>query len=338
MFRSVLSAGVALTCLAAATLPASAAKLPNILLSDSNTVPGCVTPERLMAYTRARYADLPDKFANVGIYYQKHGEAIGVRWDMAFYQMLIETNWLTYKKPSGKPSDVDPRQNNFAGIGATGGGVPGESFPDVSVGVLAHLQHIKMYSGERQSNPSAARTRKVQDWILPWARGFGRPVTFTDLTTKWSPTDAGYSNDIRSVEKRYLRGHCPEGVDWKPAPIVPATDTTTASNGASTLDRSTRSGLTRSNTDVAEVLSPQPPPGTDCRVWSAAFANAGKAVLIQSNDNRTVNYTALGVASDLADAQLDAYLREHAKNGQLIGNFSDTNSALTKAFELCPQA
>ena len=35
---------------------------------------------------------------------------------------------------------------NFAGIGTTGGGVPGNSYPDVRTGVRAQIQHLKAYA------------------------------------------------------------------------------------------------------------------------------------------------------------------------------------------------
>jgi hypothetical protein len=103
---------------------------------------------------------------------------------------------------------VRPPQNNFAGIGATGGGVRGESFSDISTGVLAHLGHIRLYSGKPVAAPAAKRTKLVEDVILPWAQGLGRPVTFTDLTTKWSPGDKGYSDDIEMVAKAYRASFC----------------------------------------------------------------------------------------------------------------------------------
>ena len=39
--------------------------------------------------------------------------------------------------------DVSVEQFNFAGIGTTGGGVPGNSYPDVRTGVRAQIQHLK---------------------------------------------------------------------------------------------------------------------------------------------------------------------------------------------------
>ena len=86
------------------------------------------------------------------------GDDLKIRWDIAFFQMMLETGNLTFK------GDVSAKQNNFAGMGATGNHVPGESFPDVATGVKAHLQHLLLYAGVHLDNPVAERTRKVQEW------------------------------------------------------------------------------------------------------------------------------------------------------------------------------
>ena len=61
--------------------------------------------------------------------------------------MAIETNFLTYKRPNGDWGDVDPKQNNFAGIGTTGGGVPGDRFPDVKTGVVPTNEALRTSFG-----------------------------------------------------------------------------------------------------------------------------------------------------------------------------------------------
>ena len=186
IIRSLLTSASVLMISASGAL---AAKTPNILVSSTNQVPACVTPERLMEFVGWRNKKVAPVFNDTASYYQAHGNNLGIRWDYAFYQMLVETNYLKFRAPNGRMGAVKPHQKNFAGLGATGGGVPGESFKTVSDGVLAHLQHIQMYSGNRVANPIATRTRNIQDWevILPWAQAFGREVNFTDLTTKWSP-------------------------------------------------------------------------------------------------------------------------------------------------------
>ena len=62
------------------------------------------------------------------------------------------------------------------GGGAFGGGVPGDSFPDVSSGVLGQIQHLIAYSGERVDNPVAKRTREKQDDIIAASQRLRRAV------------------------------------------------------------------------------------------------------------------------------------------------------------------
>lgn len=57
----------------------------------------------------------------------RRGEDLGLRWDYAFFQMAIETNYLSFRREGGRRSDVRPSQNNFAGLGATGNGVHSKS-------------------------------------------------------------------------------------------------------------------------------------------------------------------------------------------------------------------
>ena len=186
---------------------AQAARSPEIRLSQRNAVPQCVTPDRLMAFLRQRNGNLDPRFKNIAHYYRQHGEAWRVRWDYAFFQMAIETNFLSYRRPNGKMGDVDPRQNNFAGIGTTGGGVPGDSFPDVSTGVLGQIQHLVVYSGESVGEPVASRTRLKQHHILALSRKLNRPVLFSDLARRWA-VDPKYASSIEWVAGRYREQFC----------------------------------------------------------------------------------------------------------------------------------
>lgn len=172
-----------------------------------NRVPACVTPERLMAFLSSRNGGLDPRLKGVAGHYRRHGEAWSVRWDYAFYQMLVETNYLTFRRGDGSPGDVSIAQNNFAGLGTTGGGVAGDSFPDVSTGVLAQIQHLVAYSGERLAAPVGPRTRLKQDDIVAASRGLGRPVRFADLSRRWA-TDPGYGRSIELTAERYKEAHC----------------------------------------------------------------------------------------------------------------------------------
>ncbi len=198
---------------------ATAHALPEIRTHDRNRVPACVTPERMMQYLEQRNRTLPDRFKRIAAYYKMHGEKLGVRWDYAFYQMLIETNFLTYRTGAGKWGDVKPTQNNFAGIGATGGGVPGDRYPNVSTGVLAQMQHLVAYSGEIVDNPVAPRTREVQSKVVELSRAVGRPLTYRDLAGRWA-ADRKYGQSIEFIAERYRAQFC----NGQPEPQIAATE------------------------------------------------------------------------------------------------------------------
>jgi hypothetical protein len=222
MVKRSLLVGAILAALMGATSTASATRLPEIQQNARNVVPDCVTPERMMSFVRARNDDVDRQFHQIAAYYEHHGEKLGVRWDMAFFQMIVETNWLRFHRANGRPGLVSPDQNNFAGLGATGRGQNGAAFADVSTGVLAHLQHVLLYSGTHIENPVARRTALVQEWDIvgQMVRGLGRPATFSDLTRMWSPNDRGYAADIRAIAMQYGEKYCMEKEAQVDAPAI----------------------------------------------------------------------------------------------------------------------
>ena len=200
-----------------------AAALPRILAGTDNPVPQCVRPAALMDFVAERNAKhnpprtIDPRFTNLASLYQRIGRCVtrapepcvAVRWDYAFFQMLIETNYLTFRRPNGVPASVVPTDNNFAGVGAAISGRPGERFKDAATGVLAHLQHVLMYSTTRIPNPVAKRTRQVQDDVQQAMLRLHRPVTFTDLAREWTGTDHNaYSGEMRKLAETYASRYC----------------------------------------------------------------------------------------------------------------------------------
>ncbi len=220
---SLLTSAVVAIVAMASLRPAVAAAAPAIRASIDNPVPACVTPDRLMAFLSARNSRLVPRFANIAKLYKHWGEAWRVRWDYAFFQMTIETNYLSYRRADGRRGDVHEAQNNFAGIGATGGGVPGDRFADVSTGVHAQIQHLVVYSGERLQRPLAPRTTLKQDVIVEQSLRLNRPVTFGDLARRWA-ADRHYARSIEFVANQYREIYCREdaraaaGIAPPPAP------------------------------------------------------------------------------------------------------------------------
>lgn len=180
---------------------------PPIRTSEDNRVPSCVSPERLMAFLKDRNETLDPRYRDIAQHYKRYGEQWNVRWDYAFYQMLLETNYLKYRRGNGRRGDVHEKQNNFAGIGATGGGVAGERFPDIKTGVHAQIQHLVAYSGETVQNPVARRTDENQDSIIAQSRRLNRAVTFGDLARRWA-ADRQYAKSIDVVATMFREGYC----------------------------------------------------------------------------------------------------------------------------------
>ena len=202
---------------------ALAGSLPPIVASAGNEVPKCVAPDTLMDFVAATNSArrtpraIAPRFDNIAQLYQTIGacvarppeKCVAVRWDYAFFQMLIETNYLTFRRPDGAPAGVPASDNNFAGLGATISGRPGEHFDDVRTGVLAHLQHVLMYSTARIPQPVAKRTRQVQNDVQDIMRRLHRPVTFADLAREWTGTDKNtYGRDMQRLAEKYAQHYC----------------------------------------------------------------------------------------------------------------------------------
>ena len=86
------------------------------------------------------------------IYYEE-AEKEGIKAEVAFAQAMKETGWLQFK------GDVKAEQYNFAGMGATGNRVTGESFKDVREGVRAQIQHLKAYGSTKNLNQTCVDNR-----------------------------------------------------------------------------------------------------------------------------------------------------------------------------------
>lgn len=111
----------------------------------------------------------------VGKHYIEIGQTLGVRGDIAFAQAVLETGFFRY---------IPPGQNNFAGLGAIGGGELGHFFSTPADGVRAQLEHLWAYSTEKPllSEPIDPRFHFVRRGCAP---------TWEALGGKWAVP--GYS-------------------------------------------------------------------------------------------------------------------------------------------------
>jgi hypothetical protein len=334
--RRALLVAVA-TAMIASPVGAQTAKLPDIRISAQNPVPRCVSPDRLMAFLKTRNPRPDPRYRDIARWYKHWGEAWRVRWDYAFFQMAIETNFLTYRQPNGKMGDVDPDQHNFAGIGTTGGGVPGDSFPDVKTGVLAQIQHLVAYSGERLANPVAPRTQLKQDDIVEASVALKRTVRFSDLARRWA-VDPKYGSSIAWVAEQFRQQQCPN--PDVPAPVEatqrrepPAAMKTRPVQAAAVASQ--RPGSVNPNQPAAASAVLQPVNGGACLIQTATYGGSA-TILIRYDTTARTEYTALTVLDGFEDSMTDSYIRARAPGGRSIGGFPDQLSALARARELCP--
>lgn len=125
----------------------------------------------------------------------------------AIAQSLKESGGWSFLTPSGDPpaSGYSPEQWNFAGIGTTGAGQPGESFPSIEAGVAAHMRRLRMYSeGTAALHDLSILQRGLPSkyWgCAPTWEQLGGPLSASDPSVKWAVSPAYGA----SIVAHYLR-------------------------------------------------------------------------------------------------------------------------------------
>lgn len=121
--------------------------------------------------------------------YYDEAAAEGVRPEVAFAQTMKETGFLQYG------GDASIEQFNFAGLGTTGNGVPGNSYPDVQTGIRAQIQHLKAYATSDSLNQDCVddRYEYVKKGSAPYVQWLGQQENPEGLG--WATGD-NYGYDI----------------------------------------------------------------------------------------------------------------------------------------------
>jgi len=125
--------------------------------------------------------------------YRQAGEKYGVRWDLAIFQSAHETNYWKFG------GDVKAEQNNFAGIGAKGGGAPGDSFGNPGKGIEAQLQNLALRAGVAIPEGSVISPYVRANYDLISKRN---TQTWEELTGTYA-TDAKYTEKIFAIAAKY---------------------------------------------------------------------------------------------------------------------------------------
>ncbi|WP_223700663.1 N-acetylmuramoyl-L-alanine amidase [Sutcliffiella deserti] len=129
----------------------------------------------------------------LGELYERIGRDYGIRGDVAFAQAIHETNYFRFT------GIVKPEQNNYAGIGATGGDVTGASFATPEEGVLAHIQHLYAYASR---DPLPDKYPKVDPRFDLVTRGSA--PGWKDLNGRWAVPGSQYGQLILKIYEKNL--------------------------------------------------------------------------------------------------------------------------------------
>lgn len=130
--------------------------------------------------------------------YATWGTKLGVRFDVAFAQSVIETGYFSF--PSfGQLTDKD---NNFAGIGACDTCAHGWTFPTADTGVQAQLELLREFA------TNAPLPTGVQNVIGGTGVG-GCCTTWVELAGKWASSIV-YGISIMTVYDRMLTWAIPQ--------------------------------------------------------------------------------------------------------------------------------
>jgi hypothetical protein len=130
-------------------------------------------------------------------YYITESEIEGINYEIAFAQMCLETGFLRFG------GLVSAEMNNFCGLGSTGPGVPGASFPSPQLGIRAHIQHLQAYA------TNLPLQSELVDPRYHFVRRGSAPVV-KNLAGSWA-ADPNYAEKIETILGRIYRFEEPAG-------------------------------------------------------------------------------------------------------------------------------
>lgn len=128
---------------------------------------------------------------NIIPFYKNYGEQLRIKWGYAVAQMIKETGYLKFG------GDVMLEQNNFAGIGAVGGGAQGAAFSTPKEGVLAHLEHLYAYASIDALPTDLPKLDPRFDLVKR-----GSCPNWEDLNGHWAVPGNGYGEDIVVIYRK----------------------------------------------------------------------------------------------------------------------------------------
>jgi len=121
--------------------------------------------------------------------YIEESEAESINSDIAFAQMCLETGFLSFK------GLVKSDMNNFCGLGAIDINNSGITFENETLGIRAHIQHLKAYASKKPLKNECVDPR------YKYVNPKGKATKIKYLAGRWA-SDPEYSNKIQNILNR----------------------------------------------------------------------------------------------------------------------------------------
>jgi N-acetylmuramoyl-L-alanine amidase/PKD repeat protein len=186
-------------------------------VSNSTNILGYIdiSEAALLKIFKDRNSSKLDRAARLAPLYIKYGKLFDIRADIVWAQMCHETAFLEFT------GDVKPEQNNFVGIGATGGGVPGNSFATEELGVIAQFAHLAWYYYPNDVNEYCNITYDPRHFGSSHYNYTGN-ITLGFLNGRWAP-GANYTDKIILFANQIIQG-INSGTQTQPASTTVTAD------------------------------------------------------------------------------------------------------------------
>ncbi|MBE3101189.1 MAG: PKD domain-containing protein, partial [Firmicutes bacterium] len=217
-------------------------------VSNSTNIIGYIdiSEAALLKIFQDRNSTKLDKAARIAPLYIKYAKMFNIRVDIAWAQMCHETAFLEYT------GDVKPEQNNFAGIGATGGGVPGNSFASEELGIIAHYAHLAWYYYPNDVNEYCNKTYDPRHFGTSHMNYTG-DTTVGFLNGRWAPGTA-YTDKIILFANQVIQG-ISSGSQAAPASVTANAGLDTGGNIGQNLNFDASSSIIQATGDISVSYS-----------------------------------------------------------------------------------
>ncbi|MBM3705242.1 MAG: PKD domain-containing protein, partial [Actinobacteria bacterium] len=198
-----------------ATQNSGSAQLENVSNNTSFVGYVDISEAALLKLFTDRNSTKLERAKRIAPLYIKYGKLFNLRADIAWAQMCHETGFLEFT------GDVKPEQNNFAGIGATGGGVQGNSFATEELGVIAHYAHLAWYYFAGDVNEYCNKNYDPRHFGTGHSNYTGN-TTLGFLNGRWAP-GATYTDKIILFANQIIQAANSSGLTATTAPVVSVT-------------------------------------------------------------------------------------------------------------------